>query len=248
MTIDDQWGLLTETFNTYGFWVGGDNRIVSKDENDLPYITMYNDHSVSVLEKVLALQFDNKVTFSSSKAPDYAAFQKVFSDGRAMFLYCSMLMITEFRTSDTDFGVLPAMKYDETQESYRNTYSYINFTAYSVLVTAADPARTGSILEAMAAVSLYKLTPAYYDVSLKGKFLRDTESEGMLDLILATRSYDLGSSLGWGGAMNTLINASASFDFASAYAKIESKITSDIVSYINELSANKSIDAIIAAP
>jgi len=183
----------------------------------------------------LAMQFDKGVTFSSGSAPDYASFSNVFSDGRAMFLYCSMLMITNFRASDTYFGILPAAKFDEAQSSYYNTYSNGNLTAYSVPVTSSDTARTGVILETMAAISRYKLTPAYYDVSLKGKFLRDTESEKMIDLILATRNYDLGSALNLGGAINIIINATASFDFASAYAKIENKINTDMESYIDSI-------------
>ncbi len=235
MTIDDQWGLLTESFNTYGFWIGGGDKIISKGEDDKPFVTMYNDHSVSMLQKVLTMQFDKGVTFSSSSAPNYASFSNVFSDGNAMFLYCSMLMITNFRASDTYFGILPAAKFDEAQSSYYNTYSNGNLTAYSVPITSADTARTGVILETMAAISRYKLTPAYYDVSLKGKFLRDTESEKMIDLILATRNYDLGSALNLGGAINIIINATASFDFASAYAKIENKIITDMESYIESI-------------
>lgn len=238
MTIDDQWGLLTESFNTYGFWVGGGNKIAAKDGEDKPFITMYNDRSASVLAKILAMQFDKGTTFSSSGAPDYASFSKVFSDGKAMFLYCSMLMITNFRASDTYFGILPAAKFDENQTGYFNTYSNGNLTAYSVPISSSDTARTGVILETMAAISRYKLTPAYYDVNLKGKFLRDTESEKMIDLILETRNYDLGSVLNLGGAINVIINAGASFDFASVYAKIEDKILSDMESYIESVQKN----------
>ena len=42
-----------------------------------------------------------------------------------------------------------------------------------------DTARTGDILEAMAAFSAYTLTPAYYDKTLMGKSVRDAESEPM---------------------------------------------------------------------
>ncbi len=238
MTIDDRWGLLTESFNTYGFWIGGGDKIISKDENDIPFITIYNDHSVSMIDKVLTLQFDKGVTFSSSSAPDYTSFSNVFSNGNAMFLYCSMLMITNFRASDTYFGILPAAKFDESQDNYYNTYSNGNCTAYSIPVTSSDMSRTGIILETMAAISKYKLTPAYYDISLKGKFLRDTESEKMIDLILATRNYDLGSVLNLGGAINVIIGANASFDFASSYAKIEEKILNELESYIASIQNN----------
>ncbi|MDD4774764.1 MAG: hypothetical protein PHZ09_14375, partial [Eubacteriales bacterium] len=237
MTIDDRWGLLTERFNTYGFWVGGGNKIADIDDNT-PVATMYNERSDSMLEKVLALQLDKEVTFPSVNAPDYTAFTNIFTEGNGMFLYCSMLMITNFRTSDTDFGILPAPKYDEAQSGYYNTYSHINLTAYSVPVTSEDTSRTGAIMETMAVISKYKLTPAYYDVSLKGKFIRDNESEKMLDLILATRNYDIGSVLNAGGAVDMLMNAGDAFDFTSEYAKIENKIVDDLDTYVNSIQNN----------
>lgn len=54
---------------------------------------------------------------------------------------------------------------------------------------------TGAVLEeANYRVKLH-LTPAYYDITLKGKYSRDPESIAMLDLIFANRVVDLGDSL-----------------------------------------------------
>jgi hypothetical protein len=51
----------------------------------------------------------------------------------------------------------------------------------------------------MAAKSMQLLRPAYYDIALNGKYLRDEESIGMLDIIIKERVYDLGLAYGFGG-------------------------------------------------
>ena len=38
-----------------------------------------------------------------------------------------------------------------------------------------------------------ELLPAYYDITLVGKGIRDAESEEMLDIIFATRFFDVGT-------------------------------------------------------
>ena len=47
---------------------------------------------------------------------------------------------------------------------------------------ASDPERTEIILEALSAESRYTVQPAYYDISLKGKYIRDEECADMLDI------------------------------------------------------------------
>jgi len=68
---------------------------------------------------------------------------------------------------------------------------------------------------------MYTLLPAYYDIALKGKYVRDEESEEMLDLIFATKVFDLGWIYQIGAynedIMNQLRNNKK--DFASMYDK-----------------------------
>jgi len=56
----------------------------------------------------------------------------------------------------------------------------------------------GTVIEAMAAESMYTMTPAYYEISLTQKYMRDEDSVEMLDIILATTCYDLGYIYNWG--------------------------------------------------
>ena len=161
-----------------------------------------------------------------------------FGEGKGLFVYGGMMLISQFRASDVDFGVIPAPKFDEAQDQYYSTYSNSNTTAYVIPITASDTSRTGNILEQMAILSQYSLTPAYYDVSLQGKFLRDEESAGMIEIILSTRNFDIGSVFDWGKIRTMFTNElymKKSTDFASAYAAVETAAKAAIAAYVDKL-------------
>ena len=239
----DQWGFLTESYNEYGLWASGGQRITDKDADDLPKLVAYSDKSVEVIQLVTEFTQDKASTLLADnvKTGDggCAFTNEHFGGGKALFIYGGMWLITKYRAYDVNFGVVPAPKFDEAQERYYNTYSYANCTAYSVPTTAPDQARTGEIMEAMAEVSKYTLTPAYYDVALKGKFIRDEESAEMLDIILAQRAYDLGMIFNWGNMFSTITGMSTNknADFASLYAKREKATNTAIQKFIDALDA-----------
>lgn len=96
----------------------------------------------------------------------------------------------------------------------------------SVPVTASDTDRTGIIIEALSAESMYTLVPAYMEINLKGKATRDSESEAMLDLIFNTRIYDTGDIFNFADFSYQFlcISSTKSRDIASFYAKYEEKV------------------------
>lgn len=241
MTDADQFGFLTEGYNVYALWVGGDNMIVEKDSDDLPVSSMYSEHSASVYDKVLEFQFDTNVTASAGTTvfPEYSDMNNCFTEGRGLFDYGAMGLVSDFRESETDFGILPSPKYSEEQEDYCSTFSAYNMTAYAIPATAGDVARTGTIMEAMAQVSEHLLTPAYMDVSLKGKFVRDKESEEMINLLLATRRYDLGAIFQWGSSFSIFSSSNNKKigTFASQVEKSKKSLDKAIEKYINEINA-----------
>ena len=63
-----------------------------------------------------------------------------------------------------------------------------------------------STLEAMAYYSVDTLTTAYYDNALKSRYIRDEESGEMLDILFATRVYDLGFIFNFGGSGDIINN------------------------------------------
>ena len=101
--------------------------------------------------------------------------------------------IPDLRNMEADFGILPYPKYSAAQENYYSRIEACDLTC--VPVTNSDLEKTSVILEAMACVSAEKVIPEYYEVALKSKYSRDSESAYMLDLIFNNRVFDLGDTI-----------------------------------------------------
>jgi hypothetical protein len=87
---------------------------------------------------------------------------------------------------------------DDTQESY---YSFCGTGAtagVAIPVCAQDPEFSAYMIDAYSAWAKNYLTPAYYEVNLRYKDLRDDESEEMLDIIFDCIVYDMGECFGFG--------------------------------------------------
>lgn len=89
-------------------------------------------------------------------------------------------------------------------------------------------ARTSEILEAMAAKRKEIMMPGYYEVSLQSRSARDEESSAMLDIIFASRMYDLGVIYDWGSVTGKLNSPTANVAsvFASSQKAMEKTLSS----------------------
>ncbi len=241
----DQWGMQGESFNTAAYILGAGERFFDKDENDMPYITAQSEKFFDAFEKANAINgnfdvcmFVNKFT---SKYPDVwgDCMDVAFTEGRVLFTCVGLNRVTMFREMETDFGILPLPKYDEEQEQYHDLVSLWSANMISVPKSLSDPERTGIIIEALSAESMYTLTPAFYDVVLKTKAARDEDSAAMLDLIFEARAFELGNLYGWGGLLDLpgSLSANGKTDLASS---LKSKITAA------ESAMQKTIDALMA--
>ena len=126
---------------------------------------------------------------------------------------------------EQDFGIIPFPKYDEAQENYRTVTAQTG-NVIALPVTVTDPDRSALIVEAMAAESVETVRPAFYDVCLTGKYVRDDESSDMIEIILDNKVYDLGYIFNIGSFRSTLQNLEKAYssDVASAITSIESKM------------------------
>ncbi|MBR3997836.1 MAG: hypothetical protein IKI93_05775, partial [Clostridia bacterium] len=79
--------------------------------------------------------------------------------------------------------------------------------------------------------------PAYYEKTLMGKSVRDQESQPMIELILSTRNFDLGSIFDWGKTASTIRGLENSGNVASALKKISKMANKGISKWIDEVTA-----------
>lgn len=127
----------------------------------------------------------------SEKYDGYEGRSEMFDDDKALFYFTTTGDAAELRKLEVNFGILPLPKGSDAQEDY---ISYVEpWSAFNVFVprTTKDPAVTDVVLEAMAALGERYIKPALYDTILKGRSVKDYDSKDMLDIIFATKKYDI---------------------------------------------------------
>ncbi len=221
MGVEDMWGMVTAYTTVNSMIYSAGIRIVSKDENDLPYLTFNTEKTVSVLEKAIRIMEQDNISFVVDHFPGkgYDAFtlRDVFGGDHGLFYAEVMRHVRTMRAHEAIFGLLPFPKYDESIEDYPQ---FVHATATMVCVPiTSDPEFSGFVAETMAAESKNTMTPAYYDVALTGKYMRDEESAEMLQYIVDSRVYDLAHIFSWGALSDnfTQLVKKQSTDFASMY-------------------------------
>ncbi len=238
MDQNDRWGLETEHANFSYHFLGAGERMVRKDANDIPYLTLNTERGVAALEKIFEYVHDKSVVFNAQDWGSIAASSiyleyiiPMFINDQALFYFTGIgNTYKHMRDMNSAYGLLPTPKYDEAQDSYYNTVSAGWCTSVCIPVTCADPDRSAFLLEALAAESVDTVSPAFYEVIFANKALRDEESMAIAELIFQTRVFDVGFFNKWGSVTELFwnITAGSTMDFASRYASSESKMQADM--------------------
>ena len=216
--------------------IGSGVKFVTKGADDIPALTFYDEKTQSVVEKLSTLLYNPQLSYSWSKVgKDEKTTFAMYQNNQSLFYYGELHSVATMRSMDADFGILPIPLYDSNQESY---YHCVNPHVAPMVVipkTIGDLDRTGYILDVMGAASKNFLTPAYYDITLKGKVTRDEQSSDTLDIVLNTIKYDLGYLSNWGlsNICNDLANQ-YDLDLASRFAKSEASITTKMTTMIEK--------------
>lgn len=218
---DDCYGLVYSSGTAPIVFVASGVRYATKNADDCPEITFYNEKTVDVWTRYSELLFDREYAANcSANGWDYS---NMFITDRGLFCCMELHHVEELREMDNDFGILPIPMFDEAQEDYYVTVNVGPAAACVIPVTNTELQRTAYILDSLGAEGKNTVTPAYYEAYLKGKTVRDEESRHSLEIIFHSVLYDIGACYGWGGISDlpyTLVN-SYSTDIASAYSSLD---------------------------
>lgn len=197
---NDTYGLLTWNDAMLSI-LGASGEKICSINNDKLELTFYNERVVSLYDMWEDIVFDQAHSYNyqynnvEGKATPTSSWDeariRMFDSEQALFYTTLLTTVDKHRNSETDFGILPFPKYDSNQKDYGHAVSAFHCAFVCVPTLAASP-RVGAILEELAYQGKKLLTPAYYDQTLIGQYTRDEESAVMLDLIFATRVYDVG--------------------------------------------------------
>ncbi|MBQ3229895.1 MAG: hypothetical protein IJB49_02630 [Clostridia bacterium] len=216
------------------YWnlIAGGEHIVTKDENDLPVLTLNNERAVSIINNAQDYFSDPQSGFicaddyfSQSKIPVTDIIVPEFKADRCLFFYNALLNLDLIRDMESDFGVLPCPLYDDTQDNYVSNIGAWSATCICIPTSTVgdDVKLAGLVIEALSAACKEKLNPVYYEQTLQYQISRDDDSMRMLDIIFENRTPELAEAYRWGtmtDVLNNMVKAQKG-TFVSSYQAAE---------------------------
>lgn len=181
------------------YWSSCDIPILKKNASNWYDYALDTEKLSSVVDQLLLLYGESNlgsyVYASTSDSADQEAVATHFArDGAATAtLRLVSVEASELRDMQNAYGIIPMPKYDKAQKDY-HTFLHDQFTAFGVvsLVPEERLPLIGAFLDVFGAQSYKILMPAYYEMALKSRYLQDTESGKMLDMIYENIYIDAG--------------------------------------------------------
>lgn len=239
---NDKYGLVYFATMASTLPIAGGVRYATKNNDDVPEMTLYSERCINLLNKSSQLLYDTSLSYNvTANNQDEKLMYDIFMSDRSLFYYGELHSAEDMRSMESDFGILPMPKYDEAQSGYHHT---INANVAAVLVVPMSNLNlgmTGYVLDTLGAESKNVLTPAYYERNLQGQISKDVESTISLDIIISTLRYDIGYlAIRPAGSMMRALNTSYSTDLASAYRRQMSTINKTLETLIESIMENYS--------
>ena len=236
--LDDMWSI---------FYASGE-RIAQADKDGYPTLTMYNERSAKLMEKLQEFVQNDEYYISAN---DYfgvvqwpsVLVQEGFTSGRALLYNGSVGTVIELGVMEQHFGMVPVPKADETQDIYYSLVNPWTSTCFAVptCVPESELKMVIDVLNVMGAASLNVVSPNYKEI-LEYMKIRDDDSVDMLNnYILPNRGCDVGLAYRWGD-LGTLLHNMASAQvgtFASAYQNKETTAQQQLEETVEFFKDNK---------
>lgn len=216
--------------HTPDVWLAALDIDVTKTVNDTIEVHFMNEKTVSALEKVVKLIYNNDGAFQIND--DWRKVPATFASGTIAFTQLYFGETTESLGDMQDtYGILPMPKWDKAQEGYY-TNAWDQFTNFAIPKTANNFEMIGCVFEALSAETYKTVYPEYYDIALKSRYSADETVAEIVDIIMAGRKFEF--SFQFGEQLQRLpylfrdMLCQNNTDIASKYSKIEKVINKTI--------------------
>ena len=237
MTAADQYGTVGNRTVAPFLYVGSGYKFADIDSDGYLFSDVGTEDSINLMQEI-----HDEVIYQSFHAisdiiKDFSLTRK-FMDNQIGFLFYSVKMANTLRNMESNYGILPIPKYDESQTRYYDVISTHGDSLLAIPVSNQDPQTTSFIIEALTAESYYTVYPAFFDIVMLGRSTREPESRDMLEIAFRSRTYDIGLIHGLGNFTSQFeVYAQQHYGdtgFASLYQTYESVINTSIEK-LNEL-------------
>ncbi len=226
---------------------GAGEKWIKKDSEDNLILSDLTERMVNVYTKIVSVTSDHETTLGTwnigsvqgvSDTYGYV-YEGKFVNNTSFIVDIDLGIVMDYRkTKDDDFGIVPIPKYEESQSVY-SVYAYPFFPLLSVPISSVGEEldMIGITMEALSEESYNKLTPAFYDLAINGKYTRDEASVEMLDLILRSRIYDPLYFNSWNGSLRDQLSSTLTkdkVDIASVFAKCSPKLIAQLENVVEQ--------------
>lgn len=159
-------------------------------DDGYPEFNLDSEEVIGLIDTMKKLVYETEGVYNlPTKQAEATA---MFKAGQCVLFPDLLGLGASLRDADIEYGVLPYPKFNEQQEGYYTT-SRDGSTLFGIPTDVDDISFTGHITEALCEASYSVVIPNYYNTVLKEKYLRDTESQVMIDILRDGLSYDFGA-------------------------------------------------------
>ena len=243
---NDQYGHIA-----FQFWgpmipwlISGDPGFIGRDENGYPVLTLNNDRSYILTEKLNAILNNDATAINILGGAEQTSID-TFTEGRSLFIGYQRLGSLEsdsLRSTETDIAILPYPMLDDLQKDYvTSTHDTAELGFIPIATPYEDLSFVSAVIEVLCRETYKQVLPAYYESSLKIKYTRDNTAAQMIDII--HDHYGNGFALAWSnGLSGYLLNATFcaciennSTDFASKNKSLEKVANKQLEKIIDKI-------------
>lgn len=230
MTIADQYGILENSGASFWFQFGCGAHISKTGNDGCPVLDMGTERMAIIVEKYYSLIYADDTFVDSFSSGTYATgkYRDMLISGRSFLTWFDIGgLYSHLREIEFEFGILPMPKFDESQENY---CSFCGAGLIGIPSNAENLERTAAVAESLAFYSYEYMRPAFFDVVLQNKALRDEDSYKILTMMHESKVFDFGFNFDGtaAGALNAVVIGKKSTDFASYYATIEESVNNNL--------------------
>jgi hypothetical protein len=224
-TLNDTFGASAQV--TFGFMMtmASGELLTKKDADDFPMLVATdNQRFVDVVSYLTDKIAKNDGIYLGADQD----IRDLFGNGQSLFWAEVLEHAQTMRQNyDLNFGIIPMPKYNAEQEGYHQYTTGYCCAVVCFPTTTKDSALdvASFVVEAMAIESVETVTPAYYDICLKGRYVDDAESAGMLDIITTSVSSDYAEIYSWGSFKEAVQSAISAGVAISSVIKANAPVT-----------------------
>ncbi|MBQ8642762.1 MAG: hypothetical protein IJ480_11170 [Clostridia bacterium] len=204
---------------------------MERDSDGMPVLNPVTELTVSIMEGLYNIYYGNPAS-CVYEPTTWDVFNNditaKFAQDEMLFLFGYFFTSDYLRDMESDYGVIPYPKFDESVAGYRALVH--NDVALCALPVTCDKTDiVCAVMEELAFQGYLSTSPAYYDIVLKGKYLRDSSDaaaqliDAIHDLAYTETGYAYASMTQSAGYMHRTLIDNKSGNIASQWASIQTK-------------------------